>query len=492
MPTARLSGCLALAALLLAGPVRAEAPLLPPQPVVRLLVLSGPVDAGLRERTERHLRQALDGGANVILFELDCSGGDVVVAHDLARVILGLAERPARVLTVAWVTPRARDTASLLALACDQIVMQPTAHLGDWEPYIRKHPDQEMRARDWLGEVAEARGRPVLLARALVDYDVHLRLVRSGSELIFEKGDATGSAEQVKPQSRKDPVAYLTLDAVQASRYGLAEQKDSLATLCQWLGIDEGSVVVVQDDLLDRVGTFLRNFWTRLALIALGVAGLLLEFRFPRATVPGVLATICFVLLFWSHSRLNQQATALALALFGLGVILLAVEVSLRPGYAAAGVAGGVLLCVSLGLLAYGQWPRGPVGWSEYGFAFSQAAVGVLVAVGLATVLTRYLPRVPAGRRLLPASGTQPAVRPLAANHPSGLVETTYPEADQSDHAELLGAIGSTATPLRPTGMVRIGDAFVAAVCDEGSILATGARVQVVAFRGGRVVVQAV
>jgi membrane-bound serine protease (ClpP class) len=492
MPTARLAVCLALAASLLTAPARAAPPLLPPQPVVRKLILSGSVDAGLRERTERHLRQALDGGANVLLFELDCSGGDAGVAHDLARTILGLADRPSRVLTIAYVTPHAQDTASLLALACDSIVLNPAAHLGNWEPYIRTHPDQEGRVRDWLVELAEARGRPGLLARALADHDLHLRLVRSGSEVVFEEGMATGSAEQVKPQSRKDPLAYLTLDAAQASRYGLAEQADNQAALCRWLGVDEGSVVVVHDDFLDRVGAILRNYWTRLALIALGVAALLLEFRFPRATVPGVLATICFVLLFWSHSRLNQQATALALGLFGLGVVLLAVEVSWRPGFRAAGVAGGALLCVSLGLLAYGQWPHGPVGWGEYGFAFSQAVVGILVALGLATLLTRYLPRLPAGWRLLPASGTQPALPPRAIDPAATLVETTYPEGDPSDHAELLGAIGSTATPLRPTGMVRIGDAFVAAVCDEGSILTTGARVQVVDFRDGRIVVQAV
>ena len=117
-----------------------------------------------------------------------------------------------------------------------------------------------------------------------------------------------------------------------------------------------------------------------------------------------------------------------------LGVILLAVEVALRPWYAAAGVAGGVLLCTSLGLLAYGQWPRGPVGWGEYGFAFTQAALGILVALGLATLLTRYLPRVPAGRRLLPSTGAQPVLPSPPVDPSSPLYPLPGSEGEAGDH----------------------------------------------------------
>jgi membrane-bound serine protease (ClpP class) len=53
----------------------------------------------------------------------------------------------------------------------------------------------------------------------------------------------------------------------------------------------------------------------------------------------------------------------------------------------------------------------------------------------------------------------------------------------------LLGAIGSTTTPLRPAGVVRFGDAFVDVVSDGGFIPAES-RVQVIAVEGTRIVVK--
>jgi membrane-bound ClpP family serine protease len=57
--------------------------------------------------------------------------------------------------------------------------------------------------------------------------------------------------------------------------------------------------------------------------------------------------------------------------------------------------------------------------------------------------------------------------------------------------AELLGAIGTTNTTLRPAGVVRIGDQFVDVVSDGGFIPA-GTRVQVIQVAGTRIVVKEV
>ena len=55
----------------------------------------------------------------------------------------------------------------------------------------------------------------------------------------------------------------------------------------------------------------------------------------------------------------------------------------------------------------------------------------------------------------------------------------------------LLGAIGVTATPLRPAGKVRFGDDFIDVIA-EGSYVMPGTRVQVVEIEGNRVVVKEV
>jgi membrane-bound serine protease (ClpP class) len=57
--------------------------------------------------------------------------------------------------------------------------------------------------------------------------------------------------------------------------------------------------------------------------------------------------------------------------------------------------------------------------------------------------------------------------------------------------AALLGAIGVTATPLRPAGKVQFGEDFVDVVA-EGSYVQPGTRVQVIEIEGNRIVVKEV
>src|SRR5262249_48655867 len=107
---------------------------------------------------------------------------------------------------------------------------------------------------------------------------------------------------------------------------------------------------------------------------------------------------------------------------------------------------------------------------------FIFALMGAIVA---AFVVARFLPQMPGANRLLLNPPTdQPNASQLA-----------LPGA--SEAAELLGAIGTSTTPLRPAGVVRFGDKFVEVVSDGGSIPA-GTRVQVIAVEGTRIVVKEV
>jgi len=80
---------------------------------------------------------------------------------------------------------------------------------------------------------------------------------------------------------------------------------------------------------LDRVAEFFRRPIINIALITLGVIGLIFEFKLPGTTFPGSVAALCFVLFFWCHSFVGDGGiTILAVLLFMLGLVFLAVEVS--------------------------------------------------------------------------------------------------------------------------------------------------------------------
>ena len=57
--------------------------------------------------------------------------------------------------------------------------------------------------------------------------------------------------------------------------------------------------------------------------------------------------------------------------------------------------------------------------------------------------------------------------------------------------AALLGAVGTSATALRPAGMAQFGEAYIDVV-SEGNYIPAGVRVQVVEIEGNRVVVKEV
>jgi membrane-bound ClpP family serine protease len=99
--------------------------------------------------------------------------------------------------------------------------------------------------------------------------------------------------------------------------------------------------------------------------------------------------------------------------------------------------------------------------------------------VFLAFTIAKFLPKVPYANRMIlkaPNERTETAVELL-------------PGAGEA--AELLGAIGTTNTPLRPAGVVKFGDKFVDVVSDGGFIPA-GTRVQVFQVEATRIVVKEV
>ena len=96
-----------------------EDPLEGRTPVAWRLEVRGPVTRALDETLRRRIRRAIGKGANLIFLELECSGGDTVVARDLARFLSTLKDDQGQfpVMTVAYIPSKAPDTATFLRLA---------------------------------------------------------------------------------------------------------------------------------------------------------------------------------------------------------------------------------------------------------------------------------------------------------------------------------------------------------------------------------------
>src|SRR5581483_11903017 len=91
-------------------------PILARTPVAWLLTVEGQLTPELKERLVRRIRRALAAGANLLLLELKCHGGDSGAAYDLAShlVTLNDGRRENPVKTIAYVAPESSDTALFL------------------------------------------------------------------------------------------------------------------------------------------------------------------------------------------------------------------------------------------------------------------------------------------------------------------------------------------------------------------------------------------
>jgi len=79
------------------------------------------------ESLHRRIEQAKQSGAQVIVFDMDTPGGLVtssIAIADLVRELVGIT-------TVAWVNPNAHSGGSIVAVACDEIVMSRSSRIGD-------------------------------------------------------------------------------------------------------------------------------------------------------------------------------------------------------------------------------------------------------------------------------------------------------------------------------------------------------------------------
>jgi membrane-bound serine protease (ClpP class) len=463
--------------------------------------LSGEIDGGVRESLGRIVRDVRRKKGNMLFLTIAATGGDLSAARGIADDLRDAQTGEDPVVVVGFVPDGAPDAAAFVALGCTDLVMSKRkdaadaggepgeATLGDFTASIKSNKEGTLEAhRRSFRDLAEKRNVPPVLVDGMFDRDLVILEVRqkdkatsrrlvTGAEYNADPGKWAPAPRQVKP-----PGQYLKLTATLAEELGVArftvDGRDPAAVYGLY-GLDPGKVRDVSPHWIDRFAEFLRNPAVTVLLVVIGFTGLILELKVPGLTVPGIVAALCFILVFWSQSRFSGEMFVLALLLFILGLALVALEIFVLPGFGAPGIIGVLCMLGGLGLVTFERVPQTTDEWGLLGFKMVQYLFGVMGSGVLAFFIARFLPNVPyANRMMLAPPGDNP-----------GTAEPPLPGAAEA--AGLLGAIGTANTPLRPAGVVRFADRFVDVVSDGGFIPA-GTRVQVVAVEGTRIVVKEV
>ncbi len=460
------------------------------------IVLTGQINPELFERFKRRVSRAVGQGANCLILQFECGQGMAESALEIASFIRDL-EKSSRVnpiKTIAFHTTQARDLSLIMSLACSKIIMEEGASLGPLDDALISNPETRLRLRtqleDLLQEKIASKLEAKLLAEAFLNSSSRIALVVhkvTGETKLIDSEDLVNQPAlklelQIKPFSKEDENKPLRLRAEQAadSRIGMVNTvaKDVESALLSE-NFKMESVPISGTDWLDELAEFLTHPWTRVVLIMLAITCLILEVKMPGISLPGVLSAFFFVLFFWSHSQFSGQIFWLAIFLFFLGMILIGVEIFILPGFGITGIAGILLVLGSLGLVAYGHWPKNPDEWVGLGKSMAPYGISCMGALVSVVIIAQFLPSMPMTSKLFlkPRDNDD---QPLFAED----------ELHQG-LAGLLGSIGVAETSLHPSGKAKFGDHWLDVVSDGGFIV-QGAKIKVCQIEGGKIVVSEV
>ena len=424
---------------LLAGPALAQS-----GGAVYRVPVTGVIELGMAPYIERAVAEAAMAGAVMLVLDMDTPGGRVDAAE---RISDALTDAPIPVYTL--VNRRAFSAGALIALSTDRIYMRPGSVIGAATPVDgtgQKAPEKIVSAmRSEMRALAEAAGLDPAVAAAMVDEDVAIEGVVEAGKL-------------------------LTLTTTEAVDIGYAVEVADLADLLETLGYAGTPVVTLETNWAERVVRFFSNPVVAPFLLTLGVLGLITEIKTPSFGMAGAAGLISLSLFFGSHMIVGLAGLE-DLLIFGLGVILVGVEVFLIPGFGLFGLLGGIGIVGGLYLSMLGGLPTSP-DFARAGLVLSTTIM--LIAVS-AWVIIRTLPR----SARLAKSGIfllQRTDRSLG-----------YESAES--RVDLVGTVGKAITDLRPSGTALFGDERIDVV-SESEWITEGTPVRVVRAEGYRHVVR--
>jgi len=422
------------------------------KPIVYVL----PVMEEIGPASSRHLleglKEAADKKAACIILHLNTYGGAVDNADKMRTAILNC-----KIPIYAFVNNNAASAGALIAISCDSIYMAPGANIGaatvvgqDGAPAPEKY---QSYMRSILRSTAEQNGRNTKIAEAMNDPRVFIPGVNdSGKVLTFTTSEAikndycegeAGSVAEVLKLSRIE-------------NYEIVEYEISgVGTVIDWL-----------------INPVISGF-----LIMVIIAGIYYEFQAPGTIFP-IAASLLAALVYFAPHYLQGLAENWEILVFIAGVILLALEVFVIPGFGVAGVLGILFIITGLTLSLIKSVPGNfPVNLPE-GDAFVTALFIVLAAMVLSTGLSFWL----FGRFIKSSMFSKVSVQSVISKEQGFIgVDMTF--------QNLIGKNGSAFTVLRPSGKVEIDGNIYDATADTGFI-ERGEKIVVVKFETAQLFVR--
>ncbi len=408
-------------------------------PVVVVLTADGPLTPAMQEYLSRGLRYADQQRAELLVFELNTPGGSVTLMSEMVKVI-----RASYIPVVVYITPRggmAASAGTVITLAGHAAAMAPETAIGAASPVSAEGED--------LGETMAAKEKEILKAqvRALAKGRGEEAVKLAEETIQSAKAVSVGEALQIGLVDFEAENLDDLLKKLDGFRVETQSGERALHTAGAIVNRMPPSLIEqFLDTLTDPNIVFL--------LIAIGVQAILIEISSPGGWVAGFIGVVCLALATYGLGIITVNWFGMIFLVTAFVLFILDIKAPTHGALTVAGVAS--LIIGSLVLFNTSSTP-------------SFQRVSVPLVIGTSTIIGVIFFII-----MLFAIRAQKS--PIRTGQES-----------------LVGKVGVTRSPLNPSGMVQVGGELWSAMIATGDeYLPEGARVEVTAVEGIRLLVRGV
>jgi membrane-bound serine protease (ClpP class) len=403
--------------------------------------------------------------ADAVLLHINTYGGAVADADSMRSAIL-YSKIPVHI----FIDNNAASAGSLIAIACKKIYMRKGANIGAATVVNGQNgeamPDKyQSYMRSMIRSTAESHGKKAVI---------------EGTDTVYQWIRDPQIAEAMVDQSIYipniiDTGKVLTLTANEAVRLGFCDGiAESVDEVIKDLGYTNYRIEEFHPSFVDKLKGFLMNPAFQAILIMIIVAGIYFELQTPGVGFPA-LAAIVAGILYFTPLYIDGLAQNWELIVFIAGLILIAVEIFVLPGFGVSGVLG--IFCISFGLifamLNNDYFSFDAVEMPDLTRSFFVVFSGVISSVILIIFISSRI-------------GESGLFRKIAL-----LEDLEDSESIIFDDSVVIGKTGTATTVLRPSGKVEIDNEIYDAVSNAGFI-ESGAEIRIVKLENMQIYVEAV
>jgi len=422
------------------------------------------IDEGLRRQTKKAFKEAVEMKADLIVIHMNTYGGMVDAADSIRTTILNCP-----IPVYVYIENNAASAGALISLACDSIYMRKGSSIGaasvvdqngelapdKYQSYMRKkmRATAEFHGKDTIYSLTDTVikwRRDPLIAEGMVDPDIFIKGITDTGKVI-------------------------TFSVDEAIKYGYCEGiVNDIEDVMKKAKFEEYEVYIYEPTALDLLIGFLTNPFLQGILIMLIIGGIYFELQSPGIGFPLAVA-ITAAVLYFAPLYVEGLADNWEILVFLGGIILIALEIFVIPGFGVAGISGIILTIAGLTLSMV----------ENDGFNFSESSLNAafksLMVVSI-SMFASFFFSVYFGKRILTTGRGSQFVLSTTQEKSEGYVGV------DGTRSQLIGKTGVTTTMLRPAGKVMVDNEIYDAKSEVGYI-EKDQPVKVIKYEAGQIYV---